>query len=702
MEIRKELIDEAEKILLPAGSHFDDERRDFIANFTSHDLVAVPGSGKTTALQAKLYCLSKSLPFDSGAGILVLSHTNAAVEEVKSKLAFVAPQLFSYPCAVITVQEFVDRFLALPFYTNIFKVPIIAIDGARYIEAIERYMSRVDRTDYARIIWNLSRPENNPFYRARFYYDTAQGKSVLSGSVAYSELNISLPDTWKRTAGEKDAHIREVIHKMKVSIMKDGILNYDDCYFLATVYLSKHPEVKTYLRKRFPYVFVDETQDLKQYQLDILSQLFDSDDVTIQRIGDHNQAIFSSGDEGDCEWRPQNQQTLKNSLRLSPMIANKVNPFMLNRVSSGGEEVFVNGNQPKPLNIPPYLLLYDAGDSESLKSTYTSLIAKHELLYHSDARYGFHIIGWNASYSSSAKPGKDRKPRLEEIFSEFKHLSVGKLNSRATLSDYLNAIRMESTTKEMREELLNAICRAVSLAGARMTVKTARGDISRHYSPTSFMARTRESADRGLALDTVLYQSLFNLQKEKRAESFAILKKYIEGPVLELLGVNTNQQLQAFLGDDYQDNTGSSDSSPRHEIGGVPIIISTVHAAKGQTHCATMYVETSFYDKFESEWLITKKKATKRLPPRLEESPFFGDSVDPQTEGARKAMKMIYVGFSRPRQLLCYASWKSLWSKDRLLLMQECGWKIIDVTSKADGNITNFDDWSLYGDSAAN
>lgn len=688
MEIRKELIDEAEKILLPTGSHFDDERRDFIANLSSHDLVAVPGSGKTTALQAKLYCLSKSLPFDSGAGILVLSHTNAAVEEVKSKLAFVAPQLFSYPSAVITVQEFVDRFLALPFYTNIYRVPIIAIDGARYIEAIERYMNRVDRTDYARIIWkNLSRPENNPFYTARFYFDTAQGKPVLSGSVAYSELKITLPDNWKKTAVEKEAHIREVIHKMKASIMKAGILNYDDCYFLASVYLSKHPEVKTYLRKRFPYVLVDETQDLKQYQLDIISQLFDNHEVIIQRIGDHNQAIFSNGNEGDCEWRPQNQLTLKNSLRLSPMIASKVNPFMLNRVSSDGEEVFVNGNQPKPLNIPPYLLLYDAGDSESLKSTFSSLIVKHELLYHPDARYGFHIIGWNASYSSTAEPGKDRKPRLEEIFTEFKHLSVGRLNSRATLSDYLNSISKESTTKEMRDELLNAICRAISLAGARMTVKTARGEISRHYSPTSFLAKTRESADSGLAFDTVLYQSLFNLQKDKKAESFAILKEYIEGPAIELLGVNPNQQLKSFIGESYQDNADRGDFSPRYEMGDMPITISTVHAAKGQTHCATMYVETAYRDKFESEWLITNKKATKRLPERLDKSPFFGDFVDPHTEGARKAMKMIYVGFSRPRQLLCYASWKSLWPKDRLFKMQECGWKIIDATSKGNGTI---------------
>ena len=87
MEINVELIKVAEELLLPADCNFDDERREFILSLDSRDLVAVPGSGKTTALQAKLYCLSKSLPFDMGAGILVLSHTNAAVEEVKRRVS---------------------------------------------------------------------------------------------------------------------------------------------------------------------------------------------------------------------------------------------------------------------------------------------------------------------------------------------------------------------------------------------------------------------------------------------------------------------------------------------------------------------------------------------------------------------------------------------------------------------------------------
>ena len=79
-------INEAEKTLLPKDMHFDDERRDFIKGLESCDLLAVPGSGKTTALQAKLFCMSRHLPLDKGQGILVLSHTNNAVNEVKKKL----------------------------------------------------------------------------------------------------------------------------------------------------------------------------------------------------------------------------------------------------------------------------------------------------------------------------------------------------------------------------------------------------------------------------------------------------------------------------------------------------------------------------------------------------------------------------------------------------------------------------------------
>ncbi len=74
----------AESILLQ-GDVFDKQRRDFIKDLTTLDVQAVPGSGKTTALLAKLLILERKLPLEASRGILILSHTNSAVDEIKEK-----------------------------------------------------------------------------------------------------------------------------------------------------------------------------------------------------------------------------------------------------------------------------------------------------------------------------------------------------------------------------------------------------------------------------------------------------------------------------------------------------------------------------------------------------------------------------------------------------------------------------------------
>lgn len=73
-----------------------------------------------------------------------------------------------------------------------------------------------------------------------------------------------------------------------------GVLSYDDCYVLAQIYINRCPRVKSILRKRFKYVFIDETQDLQEHQLEIMDQLFCDDSVCFQRIGDVNQSISMS------------------------------------------------------------------------------------------------------------------------------------------------------------------------------------------------------------------------------------------------------------------------------------------------------------------------------------------------------------------------------------------------------------------------
>jgi len=112
MKINDENISKSEKLLID-GYHFDqNERIPFIKNLETCDLLAVPGSGKTTALLAKLYCLSRYTPFPDGSGILVLCHTNDAINNIKDELQQHIPNLFQYPNYIGTVQGFVNKFMA--------------------------------------------------------------------------------------------------------------------------------------------------------------------------------------------------------------------------------------------------------------------------------------------------------------------------------------------------------------------------------------------------------------------------------------------------------------------------------------------------------------------------------------------------------------------------------------------------------------
>ena len=61
------------------------------------------------------------MPFDSGASVLVLAHTNVAIDEIKERIGKYCSKLFSYPNFVGTIQGFVDQFLAVPFYINKYK-----------------------------------------------------------------------------------------------------------------------------------------------------------------------------------------------------------------------------------------------------------------------------------------------------------------------------------------------------------------------------------------------------------------------------------------------------------------------------------------------------------------------------------------------------------------------------------------------------
>jgi DNA helicase II / ATP-dependent DNA helicase PcrA len=94
----------------------DDSRLRAMLRLDTVDFEACPGSGKTTLLVAKLAILAMRWPHRQ-QGICVLSHTNAARNEISSKLSNSAAgiALTRYPHFVGTIHSFVNEYLALPW-----------------------------------------------------------------------------------------------------------------------------------------------------------------------------------------------------------------------------------------------------------------------------------------------------------------------------------------------------------------------------------------------------------------------------------------------------------------------------------------------------------------------------------------------------------------------------------------------------------
>lgn len=668
MDVTDVDIELAEKALLPDGMHFDEERRKFIKELGTCDLLAVPGSGKTTALQAKLFCMARHLPLEHEQGILVLSHTNNAVNEVKKNLRAECYQLFDAPHFIGTVQDFVDKFLAIPYYEQCFKQKVHVIDGMAYEQEVERYL-RVS-------FWKLTRGTKY-LYKKKTNLASVRIHHSNNGSMEYTngldgKLTFGHVQTWIDEGIVNDIHegIKADLLKMKSVILKKGILHYDDCYFLADKYIHKYPFVVHALRKRFRYIFIDETQDLKKYQLDLIDYIFNCDECCIQRIGDKNQTIFNSpGRSIPEQWKVRNMKCLQNSLRLTDSIAKVVNPFAVDKmVDEAGIPRFsvIGKRELEHGDIPPYLIFFDEYTKDALLPKFNDIIEKYHLRATKDGgKYGFHIIAWNLK----RKEGQSKaKLRLEDIFPNCKKSSDKGLNSYATLSMFLVFGCREVSMYECKSVILKSmICLLRNL-----NILNSEG---RFLTKTTLEKQMElQGEDDFKEYKLLVYRSSVLLFKQEYAECYSLVVKYLKGSFSRIFKISDkNRVLPDFCGKEFEAGLLQSEIP----VDFPDIKIESVHSTKGQTHCATMYVDTSFKDYESSHLFKVKKRATKKAPAIYYSNPLFQENANYDQVTCQAVMHMMYVGFSRPTHLLCYASYKHNWDKARMEKMKQLGWQVI-------------------------
>ena len=630
-------ITKVESVLLPTGKVFDTDCRRFIKELTTCDLHAVPGSGKTTALLAKLMSFEQQLPLRDGKAILVISHTNTAVDEIKQKLGSVCPKLFAYPNFIGTIQSFVDQFLAIPYYCQKYGHKPIRIDNEIYNEKVSTFRTK---RSFGAYTW-VNRKRDPQGFLEGLRFNIGMQLCKDRKGILFTEAG---PHT----------NTYKALLEMKHELLKDGFLCFDDAYLLASLYIKDYPHIIALLRERFAFIFVDEMQDMEKQQHDLLETLYfgGQNPPVYQRIGDRNQSIFTEGSEDDTIWSPRtNTLTLAGSNRLSPNIARIVRPFGLH------DDIDIVGRGSSSLK--PHILLYEDDKPHLVLPYFADLVQQYKATGKIINSSGpVKAIGW------VGKPVAPNKIHIPNYHASYNRASQQQRIDYNSLRGYLQSLAPDRASfRDVRNCILSAILKALRVQGIR-TVQ------HREYTKTQFLNELKLNSSQlyeTFNSHLLHYCTLILFSKDVNDCQQAIAS-YLPQFLADWKGVSTVlPQLTSFLTSAI--NAGSTQApaetdSNRFDHNGVNIEVTTVLAVKGETHAATLYMET-FYYTLETEKCLNQ---------------LLGISATRIGNQARKkeAAKMMYVGFSRATCFLSFAAAKSRLIAHKAAL-ENVGWKVLEI-----------------------
>lgn len=614
--------EDIERVENKFGISFDDESKEFIKCLEPKDIQACPGAGKTTSLVAKLEILSNYMPFSDNSGVLVLTHTNVAVDEIKKKLGANAQKILSYPNHVGTFQSFVNKYLAIPMYIKLFGKKPERIDSDIFSL---HFQNKFDKVNQYHKNWLQERAEEKFVNVLKFIENLV----INDNSIQYNGRNIITNSSSMFSA-------IKTITQIPNSIFLGGYLTYEHCYDLAVRYLEEYPQIIELFQKRFKYIFVDEAQDTDDRQFQILNSLFS--ESIIQRIGDNNQAIFNfSGQKGNGWQTSENHIEIKNTKRLSKLISDQIIKVALNPQQLCGNE---------GIPIQPTIFIFD--NIEDVIPKFSELIIEHEL--HTHINKCFKVIGAVGKLN-------DNGHTLVNYFPNYSSTGNNSLEFNTLIEKLANIEIKNIQPKEYRKIILDIINDYLRIKNIKI------GD--KYFTKTSLLSFLKERREESYDLFKL---NILNITKKLASQEcvkddIKILLQIFLDLFEETLDTDSLctiiEQYKVDIESKSQKNIYKYENDNIH----FDINISTIHKVKGETHTATLVVETfnRGYDLFHLLKLLQGKK-------------FAGANTNKK--------KLIYVAMSRATHFLCLAihreqkNGKQITPND-ITVLENSGFKVI-------------------------
>lgn len=670
-----EEIKYASSILID-GEEFDKEKIDIIKCNESIDIKACPGSGKTTALLAKLIILSNQMPFDDNKGICVLTHTNVAINEIKEKLGIKAELLFRYPNHFGTIQSFVDKFLAIPYSSNLTTGRIKQISDEIYNKSYERSFKyniyRLKKNDFSNKIWSIIKSNSQDGDDWKFLFNLRLGLKDGKFEIFKNKTDqFEIKKPRKRNqkdytdwTSEEKLEIKSWFIETITNVYEYyNVLSYQDAYLFAKKYITIMPSLVKAFSNRFKYVFLDEMQDTDKYQLEIIDDIFDKNSCIIQRFGDPLQSIYNNKVKSEEIWIPQDPLLISSSKRFGTNIG-----IILKTVCIEDNKSLIANNSVESLK--PIIIVFD--NPEDVLPKYCEIVNTKkindktikELSNLENKR--IKAFGWVGEKNEDSRP--DSQLTIQSYFRNFK-----KNLKRLDKVDYnsLESFLKKQSTSQLKihfDNILNALLHVLSIGNVKIQI----GNIKRTYNKTLLLDKLDSDHPivlRKLRIKIAIWAKQIQSQTTKSTLVLNEVKEFIKSDFIPIFKIDSeNRFLNEFLNNKPVEQLSDEELKSNNIYKGANdtnIELGTIHSIKGETHCASLYLETSYYGQHESEWIMEQLKGKP-----------IGSNVGVRI---KETLKMAYVGMSRPKYLLCLAIHKDRFDSE--LDMKNGGnWEIINLT----------------------
>lgn len=656
-DINDKDIDRVERILLPPHERFDEERRRVIKYLETKDIKACPGSGKTTALIAKLFLLAERMPFKDGRGICVLTHTNVAIDEIRKRLGSKCDELFKYPNHFGTIQSFVDKFLAIPGYMQITGKRPVWIDNDLYEYRANKF-NYENLKDFPKEVSNNAKKwiHQNGISNIRIsYYNKNKLINLKTGKEILSDANHQSIFKW--------------IKKFKNKILEYyGIITFEEAYMLANRYLSMNPNLKYSFSWRFKYVFIDEMQDTRSHQNRLINEVFDKS-VVIQKIGDPYQAIYDESETEDCVWGTEDPLEISNSRRFGHEIAGRLRTICIENYKK------LSGNEAVE-SVPPHLILFDDNTIGNVLKHFAKLIHENDLnkVKAGDIKRPFKAVGW----VGKRKEKKDQLT-LNSYFTYNADSSYkGKKNHFKKMSSYLRKqpaeIIEKNGAKVYREAVLNVFVRILDISGKKNQIGNKNIAFTLISMVKYLIDNHEEKYFEFIQKVAIWILDIHNSNDNSSLEkTWKSVLDYVKDIFIHFWEITLSKDLEEFIELDEPQITENYFNTCNVYVDkstNIEIEVGTIHSVKGETHKATLYLETFYYGH-------DLKKIINFIQGKYDEK------LRDKYKNISRALKMAYVGMSRPTHLLCLGMQK----KDVTEHIKELdikknlnGWIIEDLT----------------------